>query len=86
MNKAGKGVIPLGFGALRPSLRTRIFALPVALSESSCAAVSRLWILEQVDGPRNSWKVIEKLQYFTLMPILEDETNVIRLKYQTIVG
>ena len=43
MNKAGKGVIPLAFGALRPSLRTRIFALPVALSESSCAAVSRLW-------------------------------------------
>ena len=86
MNKAGKGVIPLGFGALRPSLKTRIFALPVALSESSCAAVSRLWILEQVDGPRNTWKVIEKLQYFTLMPISEDETNVIRLKDQTIVG
>ena len=54
VNKAGKGVIPLGFGALRPSLKTRIFALPVALSESSCGAVSRLWILEQADRPRNT--------------------------------
>ncbi|KAL9123580.1 MAG: hypothetical protein Q9217_007000 [Psora testacea] len=86
LGNADRALVLYGFGAIRSSLELRLAVVPVALSSSSCAALSRLWILELVDGSDKVWKMVEKLPFFTFKSISDNGTDVVRLRDQTIVG
>ena len=59
-------------------------SMPVALSNSSCAGIRRLWFLNSSpkDGD-NVWRLTEKYYMFTLMPI-EENANAIKRRDQII--
>ena len=62
-----------------------VWAVPVAMSNPSCANVRRLWILERGEGPdRNAWHIVDKQRLFTLIPIRENGRQVIRRNNQVI--
>ena len=90
LGKVGKAIILTGHGVVKGLVKlclTNISsAVPAALSGSSCAGFSRLWILKPVDGIHNVWKIVEKLPFFILQSILESGTNIVRLRDQMIFG
>ena len=81
-----RGLVIYGSGTMKPPIRERITAIPVALSGWSCALVSRLWILERIPDIDHFWRIVEKLPVFCLAPILARGSEVVRLPHQVICG
>ena len=81
MGTSAEALIVLGFGMERPDL----IAMPVALSDTSCASVKRLWFLHKSEESDNiTWNIAEKFVMWTLMPIEPNSSNITRMSDQVI--
>jgi hypothetical protein len=68
----------------RTELGEVVWAIPVALSDSHCATIRRLWILERAgDGV---WRMVAKSRLFTYIPVEANGDSVRRLSDQIIIG
>ena len=64
-----------------------LYAIPVALADSNCALVSRLWLLERVGSMHTGgWRIVRKCDFFTYSPLKDNGTTVVRWSNQRVQG
>jgi len=82
----GNGGSALGpwFSDQRTDLGEAVWAIPVALSDSYCATIRRLWLLETAgDGV---WRMVAKSRFFTYIPVEANGDSIRLLSDQIIFG
>ncbi|KAL8668984.1 MAG: hypothetical protein Q9168_006406 [Polycauliona sp. 1 TL-2023] len=81
LGASGKALFVLGPG----SLKKGHLAIPLALSDTSCAPLLRVWhiVPSESDG---GWCLWGKVKLFTLAPIVEDGEHVVKRMGQVVRG